>query len=58
MLPHSQQCKEAAAAANVLAVILQALSLSASVDAARSNHTLLPGPVTTCSHTLLFPSTN
>ena len=45
-------------APKVLAIILQALSLSTSVDVARNNHTLLPALVTTCSHTLLFPSTN
>lgn len=45
-------------APNVLAVILQALSLSTSVDGAGNNHTLLPALATTCSHTLLFPSTN
>lgn len=57
MLPRFRWCKEAAAA-NVSVVVLQTLSLSASVDVARSNHTLLPGPVTTRSHTLLFASTN
>lgn len=45
-------------APSVLAVVLQALSLGTSVDVARNNHTLLPALVTTCSHTLLLPSTN
>lgn len=41
-------------APNVLAIILQALSLSTSVDVARNNHTLLPALVTTCTATHSF----